>query len=238
MSEPSANTASTKQEDLKVLFKDYLAPLLLKAAFLSVLVVLPFLVLIRGAVFFHSQYHFSAGSALFAGIFTSAAVVYGYISVVYFKWLKQKKNQAALIKSYGIALIIVMGYCLPSLSSLSNDNLKEQGLQKEFRELHPILRLSLSTIILLDKSLILTDAERKPEDYKAMGLTSKKYSLHYRQSDGYAHAIDIRVNDRSSIRNYLIQVYFNCMGFRTLRHYGTADHLHVSLLSHDRPNAL
>jgi len=70
-----------------------------------------------------------------------------------------------------------------------------------------------------------------------MGLKSKNHSLHYRQSNGYAHAMDLRTNGRSEVRNFMTQTFFRLMGFKTLRHIGTADHLHVSLVSHDRPNA-
>jgi len=31
------------------------------------------------------------------------------------------------------------------------------------------------------------------------------------------------------VKNRLVQLYFWCLGFGTLRHVGTADHLHVEL---------
>ena len=34
---------------------------------------------------------------------------------------------------------------------------------------------------------------------------------------------------RSAVRNRLVQWYFAGMGFATLRHVGTADHLHVAI---------
>jgi hypothetical protein len=71
---------------------------------------------------------------------------------------------------------------------------------------------------------------RQPEDYERMGLSTNGASLHYRQADGYAHAVDLRTRGRSPGRNILIRLYFEAMGFDTLRHVGTADHLHVSLL--------
>jgi hypothetical protein len=71
-----------------------------------------------------------------------------------------------------------------------------------------------------------------------MGLPTKSHSLHFKQSDGFSHAIDIRVKGRSEVRNWLLERYFRMMGFNTLRHFGTADHLHVSLLSHDRPHGI
>jgi hypothetical protein len=62
-----------------------------------------------------------------------------------------------------------------------------------------------------------------------MGLPPYERSLHLRQDDGYAHAVDLRTAGRSEWRNFLMRSYYRLMGFRTLRHVGTADHLHVSL---------
>ena len=231
-------TLSEKHESLKVFFRDFVGALVFKASILLVVLVLPFILLIRGAVFLHIQYQLSAFASILGGIIFSSTLLMIYFWLIYFKWFKKKYRPVSLVKVYGVSIIIVMLYCLPSLSYLSNDNIKEKELKSEFRELHPILRLSLSTIILLDRSLIMTDAERNPEDYKKMGLSAKKYSLHFQQSDGYGHAIDIRVNGRSELRNYLIQLYFQGMGLNTLRHIGTADHLHISLTSHDRPGAI
>ncbi|MCB0686013.1 MAG: hypothetical protein KDC53_05795 [Saprospiraceae bacterium] len=115
--------------------------------------------------------------------------------------------------------------------------MKSPEISKEYTRLHPILRVGIANLVLLDKDIIITDADRLPEDYHQMGLSSKAHSLHYRQSNGYAHAVDIRTNDRSAIRNFLLKIYFRSMGFHVLRHGGTGDHLHVSLLSHDRPYA-
>lgn len=100
-----------------------------------------------------------------------------------------------------------------------------------------MLRLAVSTLIHIDKELIITDADRQPEDYKKMGLKSKKLSLHYKQNTGYSHALDLRTSGRPIWKNLIVQNYFRLMGFRTLRHVGTADHLHVSLMSHQNPYA-
>ncbi len=75
----------------------------------------------------------------------------------------------------------------------------------------------------------MTDLGRTPADYVAMGLPVLEQSFHYRQVDGYVHAMDLRTADRGAARNWLTQAYFRLLGFRTLRHVGTADHLHVSL---------
>jgi hypothetical protein len=49
------------------------------------------------------------------------------------------------------------------------------------------------------------------------------------QEDGYAYAVDIRTLGRPEWRTRLVSLYFRAMGFGTLRHVGTADHLHVYL---------
>jgi len=76
---------------------------------------------------------------------------------------------------------------------------------------------------------VVTDAARTREDYAAMGLPPAETSLHFAQSDGYVHALDLRTAGRAEWRNVLVEAGFRMMGFRTLRHVGTADHLHVSL---------
>jgi hypothetical protein len=98
-----------------------------------------------------------------------------------------------------------------------------------YASLHPVLRLALSTAMLADRDLVITDLARRPEDYPAMGLAANDGSLHYVQRDGWAHAADLRTAGRSEIASRLLQLYFWSMGFATLRHVGTADHLHVEL---------
>ncbi|HKL89393.1 MAG TPA: hypothetical protein VJ884_10350, partial [Salinibacter sp.] len=86
-----------------------------------------------------------------------------------------------------------------------------------------------ATLLLVDEDLLITDLSRHPSDYADMGLPVNPRSLHYRQATGYTHALDLRTKGRGYLRNLLTQGYFSVLGFRTLRHVGTADHLHVSL---------
>ena len=60
-----------------------------------------------------------------------------------------------------------------------------------------------------------------------MGLAVNPASMHYEQSDGYVHAVDLRTVGRGWWRNWGVEGYFRAMGFGTLRHRGTEDHLHV-----------
>jgi hypothetical protein len=114
---------------------------------------------------------------------------------------------------------------------VSGVNVKGEAVRREYRSLHPLLRLAASTVILVDRDLVITDMGRRSEDYGRMGLPFYERSLHFVQRDGYAHAVDLRTLGRSGPRNLLVAAYFEAMGFRTRRHVGAADHLHVSLPS-------
>ena len=199
------------------------------------LIVLPFMALIRGAVFLHGQYELYSWFSILGGMAMSAFVLFLYFNFFRRRVLKAKND---FKNDYRSAMILVLAYCFPAVLFLSAANAKHEKVKNEFTSLHPILRLGIGTVIFLDNDLLITDAKRQPEDYKKMGLETKAHSLHYVQSDGYAHAVDIRVNGRSWLRNLLLKLYFNAMGFNTLRHVGTADHLHVSLKSHDRPGGI
>ncbi|MDF1868431.1 MAG: hypothetical protein P1U70_26645 [Saprospiraceae bacterium] len=204
----------------------------------TLMLILPFIILIRGAVFLHEHYHFLPWFSITGGILGSGLIICIYILFIHGRFTGKLGNIKTMKFSYWIALILVLTYCFPALLFLSNTNSKHTEVQKEFTSLHPILRLGISTVVQLDKGLIVTDSNRIPEDYRKMGLPTKSHSLHFKQSDGFSHAIDIRVKGRSEVRNWLLERYFRMMGFNTLRHFGTADHLHVSLLSHDRPHGI
>lgn len=123
-------------------------------------------------------------------------------------------------------MLAYVGYTLVYLSSV---NAKSERVRAYYASLHPLLRVALSTWILVDRDIVITDVARRPEDYAAMGLPVNDGTLHYRQRDGYAHAADLRTVGRGAVENRLVQLYFWSMGFDTLRHMGTADHLHVGL---------
>lgn len=203
-----------------------------------ILLILPFIVLIRGAVYFHSHYEWHPQLAILGG-----ALVTLVLLVIYFSWFygrltgKVGTSKSFKFKAY-LGLVLVLGYCAYGLFFFNGENAKSEAVRSEYTSLHPILRLSISTILFVDKNLILTDASRLPEDYRKMGLKTKSHSLHYKQSNGYAHAFDLRTQGHSEWRNEALELYFRLMGLNTLRHGGTADHLHVSLKSHDRPGGI
>jgi len=201
------------------------------------LLVFPFILLIRGAVYFHDAHHLPPYMAIAGGVLMTVVALFIYFSFLYGKISGKFGNSGSIKRRFIIAFLFVFLYAMHGIFYYSGKNMKNAELKDEITKVHPILRLSVSTVIHLDKGLIITDANRAPEDYKKMGLKSIKNSLHYPQSSGYSHALDLRTNNRSELRNTLLINYFRLMGFRTLRHVGTADHLHVSLKSHDRPSA-
>src|SRR5882762_2018790 len=108
-------------------------------------------------------------------------------------------------------------------------NAKSGPVRAYYRSVHPLLRLALSTAILVDRDILITDTGRVPEDYGRMGLPTNSRTRHYKQKDGWVHAVDLRTTGHGVIKNRGVQFYFWLMGFDTRRHVGTADHLHVEL---------
>jgi hypothetical protein len=131
-------------------------------------------------------------------------------------------------KALGVLVVLALfqGYVLLAPNPA---HVKSAEVHAEYAELHPLLRMSVATLLLVDEGLLITDLSRHPGDYADMGLPVNPRSLHYRQATGYTHALDLRTKGRGPVRNLLMQGYFASLGVRTLRHVGTADHLHVSL---------
>lgn len=205
---------------------------------LVVLLVLPFICLIRGAEWGHSYYELSPWPAILVGMGITSFMLILYFSFIYGRITGKLGSARSFKVRIAFAIALVIGYSTYAVVYLSDSNVKSAEVHETYTSLHPILRLSISTILFLDNSLIITDGKRQPEDYKKMGLKRKKHSLHYIQSNGYVHAVDIRTRGHSEIRNTLLEYYFKGMGLNTLRHTGTADHLHVSLENKERPGAI
>jgi hypothetical protein len=190
-----------------------------------VIIALPFIVLVRGAVFFYEHGHVPTWLALLvAGPLTVGLVT------VYAAWLSRALTgrTRALLLGKWVALPLVVFYCGYSLLYLSRVNAKPE-VRAYYTSVHPLLRLALSTWILVDPDIVVTDMRRAREDYPRLRLPVNETSLHYRQADGWVHAVDLRTAGRGGLRNLLVRAYFWAMGFDTLRHVGTADHLHVEL---------
>ena len=192
---------------------------------LVAIVALPFVLLVRGAVFFYEYGQVPAWLA----VLVAALLAIGLVTL-YARWLLSKfaGRPPVMLLAKWVALPLVVFYCGFSLLYLSRVNAKPE-VRAYYRTVHPLLRLALSTWILVDDKLIVTDMRRAREDYAKMGLPVNETSLHYRQTDGWVHAVDLRTANRGWFRNRLVQAYFWGMGFNTLRHVGTADHLHVDI---------
>ena len=203
-------------------------------AFVKIVLViaLPFLVLVRGSVFFYEN----GGTPVWLAVLT-AAILTGGVITAYAVWLAKKlmrrgvRGGRALVLPVAkwVALPLVVFYCGYSLLYLASVNAKSEPVRAYYGSLHPLLRLALSTAILADSDILITDTGRLPEDYSRMRLPVNNRTRHYKQADGWIHAVDLRTAGRGVIKNRSLQLYFWLMGFDTRRHVGTADHLHVEL---------
>lgn len=191
-----------------------------------VLALLPFVVLVGGSVWLYRARAIPTWLALGLAALVTVFTLTWYGARVT-KTLTGK-HRFRLVATR-IALPIVVLYCGYTLLFLSKVNAKSDEVRAYYTSVHPLLRLALSTAILVDRDIVVTDTAREAADYAKMGLPVYENSLHFEQEDGYVHAVDLRTIGRSKWRNWLTIAYFNSMGFRTLRHVGTADHLHVSL---------
>lgn len=196
------------------------------AAKTVVVVLLPFFALVRVAVFLYEREGWPTALALTGGTACTAAVVTAYGAWI---WHRLTGTVRLALVARRVALPFVVAYCAYALVYLSAANAKSEQVRAYYLSLHPLLRVALSTLILADRDVVITDLARRPEDYATMGLPKNDGTLHYVQRDGYVHAADLRTSGRGIVKNRLVQLYFWSMGFGTLRHVGTADHLHVEL---------
>jgi len=191
----------------------------------AVVVALPFLMLVRGAVALYGG-GWPTWPALAGGAVLALAVV-----TLYGGWLSRRITGRARLVFIArwVALPLVLGWCGYALIYVASVNAKSEAVRAEYAATHPLLRVALATLILADGDLVITDLRRAAADYPRMGLPVNERTRHYRQADGWTQAVDLRTLGRGWVRNRLVQGYFELMGFPTLRHTGTADHLHVQL---------
>jgi hypothetical protein len=191
----------------------------------ALIIALPFGVLVRGSVFIFEHGKTPVWVAVLTAAFLTGAVITAYAV-----WLARKFTKARIIPvAKWVALPLVLFYCTYSLLYLASVNAKDPPVKAYYYSVHPLLRLALSTLILVDHDMLITDTGRQPEDYARMGLPENSRTRHYKQPDGWIHAVDLRTTGRGVIKNRGAQLYFWLMGFDTRRHVGTADHLHVEL---------
>jgi hypothetical protein len=197
-----------------------------RAAFLACLAVLPFFVLIRGGTFAYHRTAIGTWPALLLSVMATVLLL-GVYAWRAGRRLGIRGNLRALAIRVGAGLAFVyVGYALVYVASV---NVKSDDLRMEYASIHPLLRVASSALILADPGVVITDVGRTPEDYWLMGLPENEASLHFEQATGYVHALDLRTVGRPEWRNRLAELAFWALGFHSLRHVGTADHLHVSL---------
>ncbi len=193
---------------------------------LCVLGTLPILLLIRGGVLLYGWWGLGTWPALAASALATLTLLATYAGAAG-KWLGARKKLRRLFARGAVG--IGAAYVAYALVFVASANVKADDVRAEYRALHPLLRVGSSAIILVDPGSVITDGARTSEDYARMGLSPLQRSLHYRQSDGYVHALDLRTTGRSGVRNLAVHVALRALGFDVLRHVGTGDHLHVSL---------
>jgi hypothetical protein len=199
---------------------------LLRTSAAALIAAVPFALLVRGALLASSAWGWHAWLAVaFGGLLAALA------TSAEMWWMLRRLAVARSFRAVGlrVALPLVAGFCAFSLLYLSASNAKTAEIREAWTRLHPILRLAVGTVRIVDTSLVVTDIERRPISYAAMQLPRPIDSLHYLQADGTVHALDLRTGGRGALRNGLVRLYFEVLGFDTLRHRGTADHLHVRL---------
>lgn len=188
--------------------------------------VLPFYLLIRTSIYLNLSQDWNAWLSLVGGIVAATLLLLIYVFVLF----RKLENRRAILKlsTYGLS-VLVLSFSVYGVMYLSSVHAKNDEVRQVYRSLHPILRMAVATTTLADQELVITDISRLPEDYEAMGLSLNERSLHFVQETGYIHAIDLRTIGRSEVRNVLLRFSLERLGLKTIRHTGTADHLHVAL---------
>lgn len=201
--------------------------LLAKLVLIVASLLIPFVVLVRTSVYMYDVYHFNGWLALAVGIVATIVLLMGYGVFLAYRYGKSARLHRYIIR--GI-VVLVTAYTLYGALYYSSLNTKTDEIQSYYRSLHPIMRVALTTITLADSDLVVTDIRREAKDYAQMGLPENQQSLHYVQSNGYVHAVDLRTKGRAEWKNWLTRMAFNVVGLQSIRHVGTADHLHVYLI--------
>lgn len=191
-----------------------------------VLGLLPFIIVLRIAVVSYQENVYDGWESLGLGMLAAVALVCVYIAV--FMW-SFGLRRGLFMPLLNVCLTAMLVYCGFALFHLANSNAKTEEVRGYYTVLHPFLRVAVRNLVFLDPDLVITDLQRTRDDYQRMGLKPRQYSLHFRQPTGFVHAMDLRTNGRSQFNNLIVELYFILMGFETIRHLGTADHIHVSL---------
>lgn len=215
-----------KSEERKAKARSLPLVLARKLAIAAVLATLPFVLLIRGGVFAYQEWGLGTWPSLLLSAAASALLLAGYAWFASHRLGAGRSVKKWFTRAAGAVGVAYVCYALVFVASA---NVKSDEVRAEYASIHPLLRIASSALILVDPASVITDAGRSAEDYWLMGLTPNEASLHFPQDNGYVHALDLRTIGRPEWRNRAVEIAFWALGFHSLRHVGTADHLHVSL---------
>ena len=196
------------------------------ATLAGLVALLPFFLLIRGGVFAYRVWDVGTWPALALAVAATAGLLGLYTLVASRRLGAGVRTRKVLTRA---AMAVAVAYATYGLVFIASENVKSDDVRAGYSAVHPLLRLAASALVLADPDAVITDAGRTAEDYWLMGLPVNEASLHFVQETGYVHALDLRTNGRSELRNRMVELGFWALGFHSLRHVGTADHLHLSL---------
>ena len=188
--------------------------------------VLPFIVVLRISVVAYQEDIVTGWESLGIGIISAVLLICVYIAAFMWTFGIRRRFFMPLLNICLTAMLCYSGY---ALFHMTTANAKTAEVRSYYTSLHPFLRVAVKNVTLFDEDIVITDIQRTKDDYRSMGMSVHEYSLHFRQPTGFVHALDVRTKGRSRMANLMVELYFVLMGFETLRHSGTADHLHVAL---------
>lgn len=196
---------------------------------IAIVLVAPFFIFLKSSVYIHEHYEYPAGITIIIALIILAIILFLYVTIGYSLIFKKLGSGDALKQRLIFMFLLSAGVLFHLLFFISNRNVKSSNVKSEYNKMHPILRLATGVFTKIDKEMVMTDIARTAEDYGNMGLKENPTSLHYPQKDGYAYALDLRTKGKSKFSIAAMNWYYKILGFKTLRHVGTADHLHVAL---------
>ena len=199
----------------------------LSAALKALAIVVMPAVFVRAAVEFYRAGYGTTATIACAGVIVLIAL--SLLGVALSVHVTGRRARFGVILRW-IALPAVVLWSAFSLFYLSKANAKTPSVREAYTSLHPVLRLAVSSAIIADGDLVVTDARRNAADYRRMNLPVFERTMHYQQPDSWVHAIDVRTIGHNEVRNFALTWYFRAVGLRVVRHVGTADHLHVELV--------
>ena len=111
--------------------------IVLKILRVVLIIVLPFIFLIRGSSFIHNNYNLGAWISLSGGALITAFLLFIYMTYVYKRFTKKFGDSDNLKRRSLFALALVGLYCGYGLFFISSDNFKNPALKSEIHDLHP-----------------------------------------------------------------------------------------------------